>query len=207
MRQHSRAVIAWCAGVALLGMAAAPALACVPAPWIHGETEAARTARLVAEAEAYERDRQTALWAKADRVFTARVSLPVDPPPPPPGQLYDPRRDGPPKPPKLIPVPVFDANHWETRLVLEPVAALKAAAPARSFEIVETTSMTSCGYTVGFSDRTLSFSQAHLAEGDVVVVFLQGPYPTGDGVMGALKFGQVVAPEVKAALDKAGAAR
>lgn len=203
-RMSSRASVI--AGLIFLGVAWAPgiATACLPAMSKPGETPEAARARWAAEADAYERNRQHDLWTKADRVFTARVSRGFELPPPP-RRSYDPRRDGPPKPPEPVEVPVFDPSYWEVTWVIAPIAGLKGVAPTKSFEIVQSTSMTSCGHINRFNDGAGSFNQDDLDEGQIVVVFLKGPYPTQKGLLGTLTPDKVVDPALKAALAAAGA--
>jgi hypothetical protein len=195
-------------GFALLGVlgAGGGATACVAALPMPGESQEAMDARLAAQMAAYELERQRGLWSSADRVFTARVSIPVIPDPPP-LRRYDPRRDGPPRPPKPVPLPRLDFESGRTTWLIEPLADLKATRPPRPFEVVQWMSLTSCGPTFFFNDTGLDFSQSMLMENDVVVVFLKGPYPTQAGVLATLKPEQAVDPDLKAALALAGAGR
>lgn len=177
-------------------LSAGPALACSMVPSLPGETSEARSVRLEVEAQAYERDRQKDLWRSADRVFTARVDRPA----PPAAAAYDPRRDGPPEPPKPV---KFDSTYWETTFALTPVAGLKGAVGSRSFEVVQSSSMTSCGFMHRFDDSAGSFNQQMLVEGEIIVVFITGPYPSQAGLLGTLKAEQAVDPALTAALAKA----
>lgn len=197
------------AGVALSAVVAPlQAQACMPMPLAEprpGETEEARQIREREELQAQVRGWQLDLWTRADRVFLARVSQSEpEPPPPPPQRRYDPRRGGPPPVPPPVMVPLLDPFNGERTMVLTPVAGLKGAAPARPFDIVDSWSNTSCGPYYRFNDGG---SPPGLPDDELVVVFATGPYPTKDGVLDALAVDRVIEPGIKAALDKAGAAR
>lgn len=191
---------------AALSAAIAPlqAQACVPVMPEEprpGETEEARQLRHQEELQASIRGWQLDLWTRADRVFLARVTEPEpDPPPPePPRRRYDPRRGPPPIPPPPM-MPTFNPYSGERPVVLTPVAALKGAAPARGFELIDSWSMTSCGHRYRYNSSGLS---GGLPDDGLVVVFATGPYPTTEGVLDALAVDRIVEPGIRAALDKA----
>ncbi len=81
-------------------LTAGTAFACVMEMPRPGESQAAREERWRSEAHAYALRTQRDLWTRADRVFIATVTEPEPPEAPP----YDPRRDGPPRPPRLAKV-------------------------------------------------------------------------------------------------------
>jgi hypothetical protein len=159
---------------------------------------------LVAEQEARTRQYQQDLWSRADRVFTARIK---------PGAVpderaggYRPSRGGPPKPPMAMsPIPPL-YGQVEAELLVEPVAGLKGTLPARAFSVVQEASWSSCGTVYQFNDGPLQFQQAAISAGETVIVFLSGPYPTQEGVLGTLRVDQVVDPDLRAALESRGVA-
>lgn len=166
-------------GLALLGASAAPgpAFACVPASPLPGETAEAMTVRLQAEHLAFQQRDQRDLWARADHVFIARVVSPY--------------KSAKPKPASLTEV--------VTRF--EAVSALKGAAPARRFRTVQPFYMESPCYRGPFRD---AFGAQ---KGDLLLVFVKGPDPVGDAILQVMAFDRVADPDLKAALDKARAAR
>ncbi|ATQ43138.1 hypothetical protein [Caulobacter mirabilis] len=169
------------------------AVACVMEAPLPGETAEAAQARWRSEAQASALRTQRDLWTQADRVFVATAAEPE----PPEAPRYDPRRDGPPRPPRLV---MVDVNGFERTMILTPSTALKGAPPLRAFEVIDSAAMTTCGYRFRFNSGGLS-------DKEPVVVFSTGAYPTRDRVLDALSFERIVDPEIRAALDRAGAAR
>jgi hypothetical protein len=87
--------------------------------------------------------------------------------------------------------------------IFEPRAGLKGVAPLRAFEVIQSMSMTSCGPTYAFNEMAPAFWQSSLSDGEVVVVFLSGPYPTQAGVLATMRLDEVVDPTLRAALESA----
>ena len=185
-------------GVPGAALACSPALGPPPTPEEAAERHAA-----------YELAAQQALWRKVDHVFLARIFDPYSlqleaweqrfkaaseraassrrraairtvPPPPPPPMI-----------------------HWlgegKTTVVIEPLQALKGAAPLRRFEIRDQEGWTSCGPLTQFD----VFRPER--EGGLYVVFVSGAYPTQDSVLEAMAVEKVVDPDIKAAMAAAGA--
>lgn len=191
------------AGSMLAASPSTEAYACVPAlpdPLLPGETPGAWQARQQARRDASIAQGQRELWARADRVFLARVSEP-EPEPLPAPRRYPPRRGG---PPPLIPPPPFirliDPFSGKRTMVLTPFVALKGASPARAFEIVDSWSSTSCGPYWRFN---AGGAPPGLIDGELMVVFATGPYPTEDGILEVLAIDQVLDPGIKAAIAAA----
>lgn len=165
-------------------------------------------ARALATQQRYELERQQTLWVEADQVFVARkfdpYTLELE--------AWDrslqaaskPRRlagrSVPPAPPPPPPLRIGMPGEGKTVVGLEAVTAIKGVAPARRFEIHDAQGWTSCG-------PLRQFDVFHADEDAPVVVFVKGPYPTQDGVLEAMALDHIVDPDIKAALDKAGAAR
>ncbi len=171
-----------------------------PDPFLPGDTQETWQARQKAKLDAAIIEWQRDLWTRADRVYLARVSEPEPEPPPSLGR-HKPRRGGP--PPLIPPPPVIvaiDPFSGERPRVLTPSAALKGAAPARGLEVADSWGSTSCGPHWRFN---AGGSPPGLVEGELMVVFATGAYPTQQGILDVLAIDRIIEPGIRAAIDRA----
>lgn len=138
---------------------------------------------------ALQRSNQEGYWARADRVFLARRVEPDDPPPLP-ERPYDPRRDGPPRPPERV------RPSRELVSVFQPLRALKGALPADRFEIRYEIGGGACG---PFTLRDALYSEI----GDVIVVFQKGARSQQENLLEAIKPENTLDPRIRALLGGA----